>query len=86
MAEERTPRELGPDGISRTAEAERILNGLFVAVFNNPEGKQVLDYLRAYTLNRINGPEVSGRMLRHHEGMRFLFHVIAARIERGIRQ
>jgi hypothetical protein len=78
--------ELGPDGIRRPESVERRLNAVMVAVFSGAEGQEVLDYLRAITLHRVNGPEVSTDALRHHEGMRFLFQVVAARIERGLRQ
>jgi hypothetical protein len=83
---ERTAQEIGPDGMRRPQEAERRLNAIALAVFSSPEGQELLAYLRSITLNRVSGPEVSTDALRHHEGMRFLFQVIAARIERGTRQ
>lgn len=56
---------------------------LMLSLFEHPAGKEVLDYLRSITLNRVNGPEASDMALRHHEGMRQLFQIIVNRIERG---
>jgi hypothetical protein len=83
---DRTPLEVGPDGIRRSVETERRLNAATLATFNTDAGKELLEYLRSLTLNRVNGPEISDAALRHHEGMRFLFMVLAARIDRGLKQ
>jgi hypothetical protein len=82
----RPPRELGPDGVERTARLEHEINDLFAAAFAGGAGKEALKHLRSITIETIAGPHVSSDELRHREGMRFLVAVIEERVKRGSRK
>lgn len=51
--------------------------------FRGQDGELVLEHLRAITIGRVLGPNVSDNMLRHHEGQRQLVSHIGILIERG---
>lgn len=51
--------------------------------FQGSDGRRLLAYLRAITLERTLGPGVDAGHLRHLEGQRQLVQHIAALIERG---
>ena len=48
----------------------------FVRAFNSDAGRQVLNYLRAATVERRAAPETPDSVLRHLEGQRYLFQLI----------
>lgn len=67
------------DGIERTDEAERRINGAIGAALNSPAGSHILDYLRSITINAVSGPGVSSDALRHKEGQRYIVSVLINR-------
>lgn len=74
-------KKIGLDGIARTEAEEQRLNSLFLATFGASAGKEVLDYIKAITINTVHGPNVTNEVLRHQEGMRWLALIIESRIE-----
>jgi len=80
---ETTLRRSTLDGAPWTPNQDREINDTVLAAFNAPAGVRLLHYLRAITINRVMGPEVSDCALRHHEGMRSLVAIIEARIAQG---
>jgi hypothetical protein len=77
------PPQPGPDGLVRSATAERHLNETFAKFFQGPQADEVLAYLRSVTIQAVCGPEVSANALFHREGMRFLAGIIEQRIALG---
>lgn len=71
------------DGSSRSIKAEQLLNMQFAMLFRDEAGRNVLNYLRSITLNRIGTPDMPNRQLRYLEGMRGLFGMIQKRVELG---
>ena len=82
----KTPKILGPDGISRTPEHDKKINEAFAATFREASAEVVLDYLKSITINRISGPESTDTYLRHLEGQRSIVALISTRIGQGIKQ
>jgi hypothetical protein len=54
-------------------------------IFGTPTGAEVLKYLRAVTIEMVNGPAVSANELMHMEGQRYLVGLIERRIAHGRR-
>ena len=52
-------------------------------LFQSHEGRYLLDYLRAITIERTLGPETSDTLLRHLEGQRQLVAMLAKMVEHG---
>ena len=71
------------DGYNWSTDQENKLNLAAVAVFGKPDGKAMLDYLKAITLNAVAGPGVTNDHLRHLEGQRYVVHLIERRIQAG---
>lgn len=71
------------DGIERPEDMEKRINGAMATAFAGPNGETALNYLKAITIQRVNGPEVSNEALRHMEGMRNIVAIIQQRIQRG---
>lgn len=65
------------------AAAERDFHRAFARCFSSPDGARVLAHLRAMTIERAVGPDVSDAQLRHLEGQRQLIAYVLALIERG---
>lgn len=55
----------------------------FARCFRERDGEQVLDHLRAVTLERSLGPNATDSQLRHLEGQRQLVSYILGQVERG---
>jgi len=55
----------------------------FARIFSGAEGERALAYLRALTLDRAMGPHVTGDLLWHLEGQRYLVRHILSLVERG---
>ena len=55
----------------------------YARCFAGPDGEKVINHLRAITLDRSFGPDVSAQTLRHMEGQRQLVSYILAQYERG---
>ncbi len=72
---------LGPDGVQRKDEDEARLDGLVMAAFTTPSGREVLQYLRDITINSVGGPGISDGELRHREGGRFIVGIIEQRMK-----
>ncbi len=62
---------------------DRELKLAYARCFSSEQGKQVIAHLRAMTMDRALGPNVSSEMLRHIEGQRQLVSYICQLIERG---
>lgn len=56
---------------------------LVARCFNSPDGRRVLQHLRAITLERSLGPGAADAMLRHLEGQRSLVVYLATLTARG---
>ncbi len=62
---------------------EREASLFYARCFLSPDGRRVLDHLRALTLNRSAGPHASEALLRHLEGQRQLVLYIQALVRKG---
>lgn len=74
---------IGPDGVARTLAEQRRINLLVVGVLGGGKGKDLLDYLRSFTLDAVAGPEITDSALRHREGMRYVVGILSQRIALG---
>ncbi|MCW8915044.1 MAG: hypothetical protein OQK24_04230 [Magnetovibrio sp.] len=74
--------ELNAD-IHDLAVPDRELKLAYARCFSSEQGKQVISHLRAMTLDRALGPNVSAETLRHIEGQRQLVSYICQLINRG---
>ena len=66
-----------------SGEAGQSLAIAFARCFATPEGRRVLQQLRAWTLERAVGPAVSDAHLRHLEGQRQLVAQVLMLIREG---
>lgn len=66
-----------------TGEGEQSLAIAFARCFATPEGRRVLQQLRAWTLERAVGPAASDAQLRHLEGQRQLVAQVLMLIREG---
>lgn len=71
------------DGVRRKRTHERELNELAAAAFAGEAGARFLKYLRAITINHVNGPGVAEKELLHLEGQRYLVAIIERRMDLG---
>ena len=67
----------------RPPKAEHNLNEAFSIVFSSAAGKQVLDYLKSVTTNRVLEPGLPEHTYSYAEGSRWLMGVISTRIKDG---
>ena len=74
---------IGPDGLRRPPKVEHQLNECFAIIFRGQAGKNVLDYLKSITTNRVIGPGEPENTYAYHEGARWLMGVISTRIKDG---
>lgn len=58
----------------------------FARLFSSADGKQVLEYLKAFTKDRVLPASASDAELRFLEGQRFLVHLIETFIRQGKEQ
>lgn len=84
----KTPRSkpkqyVGPDGVRRPPKVERNLNEAFAITFRDQCGKDVLDYLKSITTNRVLEPGLPENTYSYQEGARWLMGVISTRIKDG---
>lgn len=72
------------DPVSKTLRPEPAAIAKSAATcFSGTHGRQLLQYLRAITVERTLGPAADDTHLRHLEGQRQLVQHIAALIDRG---
>lgn len=71
---------IGIDGIQRSTDEDLKVSLNVAHIFNTPTGNEVLKYLRAITIEMVNGPNVSTEELRHVEGQRYIVGLIEQRI------
>ena len=74
---------VGPDGLKRPPKFERNLNECFALIFQGAAGKEVLDYLKSVTTNRVIPPGMEPQAYVYAEGARWLMGVISTRIQDG---
>lgn len=55
----------------------------YARCFGTVDGDRVIAHLRAITLERVVGPDVSEAFLRHLEGQRYLVAFVCSLIKRG---
>lgn len=67
---------------SNKAESTEI-DQIFTSVFNQVNGKKVIEYLESITINSICTPQANDSTLWHLEGQRYLLHIIKNKIKRG---
>lgn len=72
---------IGVDGFPRPKEEDQRLSRNIKALFNTPEGKEVLRYFRSITLDAVSGGGISDGELRHLEGQRYFVGLIERRIK-----
>ncbi len=82
----KTPKIIGPDGITRTPDQDSKINETFFEAFQGAAGEAVIDYLKSITINRISGPESSAEYLRHLEGQRSIVALILTRYNQGLKR
>jgi|TARA_R110002020_G_C16104277_1_gene758965 hypothetical protein len=59
------------------------IDKIFTSVFNQVNGKKVIEYLESITINSICTPQASDSTLWHLEGQRYLLQIIKSKIKRG---
>lgn len=74
---------IGIDGIQRSGESDMQISETVASLFSTPSGEEVLRYLRAVTIEMVNGPAVSATELMHMEGQRYIVGLIERRIAHG---
>ncbi len=73
-----------PDDLSIPSRpAPDDLPGIAARCFRGPDGRQLLAYLRAITVERTLGPGADAATLRHLEGQRQLVQHLTTLIDRG---
>ncbi len=77
---------VGLDNFKRNPDEETRLNDLFQSVFKQPNGKEVLEYLKSITIEAVAGSEITDATLRHLEGQRYLVGLIQRRTNKGLSQ
>lgn len=77
---------VGLDNFTRNPDEETRLNDLFQSVFKQPNGKEILKYLKSITIEAVTGGEVTDGTLRHLEGQRYLVGLIQRRTNKGLSQ
>lgn len=80
---QRKPQYVGPDGIARPPKVEHNLNESFAITFRDQCGRDVLDYLKSITTNRVLEPGLPENTYSYQEGARWLMGVISTRIKDG---
>jgi len=76
-----SPRQTRPSPFDKP-QLEKIAS----RIFQSHEGRYLLDYLRAITIERTLGPDASDSLLRHLEGQRQLVAMLTKMVERGAQQ
>lgn len=76
-------RGAGPD--DRDDDALREIARAAARCFGSDDGRKLFAHLRAITVERACGPQISDAALRDLEGQRRLVHRLAALIDRGRR-
>jgi hypothetical protein len=71
---------IGLDGIQRSSDKDVQISQNIAQIFESPTGKEVLRYLRSFTIEMVNGPNVTTEELRHMEGQRYIVGLIEQRI------
>lgn len=74
------------DGLMTNQDIEDEINQACASAFKTGAGKTVLEYLRRLTIERVAGPGVDPNSLLHMEGARWVYGIIASRIEIGKRK
>ena len=77
---------VGLDNFKRNPDEETRLNDLLQSVFKQPNGKEVLEYLKSITIEAVAGSEITDATLRHLEGQRYLVGLIQRRTNKGLSQ
>ncbi len=83
MIQKKVGRAVGPDGVTRTPQAEQKINEVLFNTFRGEAADVALDYLRSISVQMVNGPDATDAQLRHREGMRDMMRIIQTRISYG---
>ena len=62
------------------------LDQIFASVFNQPNGKKVIEYLESLTVKSVVSPQSSSSMLWQLEGQRYLVNLIKLKINKGMKK
>ena len=62
------------------------LDQIFASVFNQPNGKKVIEYLESLTVKSVVSPQSSSSMLWTLEGQRYLVNLIKLKINKGMKK
>jgi hypothetical protein len=73
------------DGVYWSPEQRKKLNALCAELADHPKFQDFLGYLRALTIECVEGDSVNPQSLVHREGQRWLVKLIEGRIESGRR-
>lgn len=83
MPQSKEKQHIGLDGIPRPKEAEDMISMGISSLFSEPNGQEVLRYLKSITIELVGGPDISESHLRHLEGQRYIIGLIERHIRRG---
>lgn len=59
------------------------IDKVFASVFNQPDGKKVLEYLESLTIKAFCSPQMNDQTLWHLEGQRWIVGLIKSKSKRG---
>lgn len=79
-------KSAGPDGIVRPESHHAELDEMAAALFGRGNGKRFLQYLKNISVEVAHAPDVSDSVLRHYNGMRYLYGIIEARTNAGLKR
>lgn len=68
------------DGYERSEEQEHMISANVASLFETPNGKEVLKYLRSISIDMVSGANITNDALRHLEGQRYIVGIIERRI------
>ena len=84
MSREEPQHKLRLDGLNLTDQVHHDLNKMFARTFSSPQGRALLNYLRALSTQRSLLPgNVTSDQALHHAGACWLMNVIDGRITQG---
>jgi len=59
------------------------IDKIYASVFNQPDGKKVLEHLESLTINAFCSPQMNDQTLWHLEGQRWIVGLIKSKSKRG---
>ena len=59
------------------------IDKIYASVFNQPDGKKVLEHLESLTINAFCSPQMNDQTLWHLEGQRWIVGLLKSKVKRG---